>query len=197
MAGSSARDVSFTPTRTAGQDEWQPTHRSTRATESTCGHFGGLGNRTTALPRVPALPADQARLLPFLECGSGKATAAFVFPVSFVECGSALLCRFCFPVSSVECGSALLCRFCFSFLECGSGKATAAIDSLFDRFSDRSPELGHPVNLRAFLLRPAQLCSSKCGQAWPGDGRQPVSLVFCRLVGTHRHPGSGKDHLPS
>src|SRR5436190_1771988 len=34
----------------------------------------------------------------------------------FLECGSALLCRFCFFVSlvfSLECGSALLCRFCF------------------------------------------------------------------------------------
>ena len=52
------------------------------------------------------------------------------FPVSSVECGSALLCRFCFPVSSVECGSgfataalvfpfwsaAVLCSAAFVFL---------------------------------------------------------------------------------
>ena len=61
-----------------------------------------------ALPLLFLLFQRPLVFCPFLECGSGKATAAFVFPVSSVECGSALLCRFC--LSCFFCGV----RQCFA-----------------------------------------------------------------------------------
>ena len=109
-----------------------------------------------------------AGLLPFLECGSGKATAAFAFPVSSVECGSALLCRFCF--SRFFCGV----RQCF------------ALPLLFFLFLLHAPGLAAAdsngleviLDVDAVGLKTVDgLYLSRGGGAFQPAGRTPAILV--------------------